>query len=398
MARMIDQIRQNKVPSTMMQFAARGALSVPPAENLEILVHLAKNSKVFGELAKMTLAGWDLQVCRDAAAHPQTAREVLDYLISPDNLRPQLFPVLLENNSVPTQVLAKMAISATREQIEAMLKSPRVRAAQTLLEALAPNPYLKPGESAEIAGLLKTLRGESAEAAPPAEASREAVSPVENVDDALSPEDEKAVVAYLETNAAEIAAEANKPFEPVDGPSDEAAPAPALTPAPAFATASSGAAAAPARVPIPAKPTEARRLNTVQKIATLDVKGRIQVALKGNKEERSLLIRDGTKVVALAVLDAPKLSDGEVEKFASQKNVLQAVLRQIVLKRRFAKNYIVIRNLVGNPRTPIDLSLGLMKNLLIQDLKNISTNKEVPETIRKLALRQFKQKTEEKKK
>ena len=128
------------------------------------------------------------------------------------------------------------------------------------------------------------------------------------------------------------------------------------------------------------------------------MKGRIQAALKGNKEERSLLIRDGTKVVALAVLDAPKLSDGEVEKFASQKNVLVAVLRQIVLKRRFAKNYIVIRNLVGNPRTPIDLSLGLMKNLLIQDLKNISNNKEIPETIRKLALRQYKQKTEDKKK
>ena len=56
------------------------------------------------------------------------------------------------------------------------------------------------------------------------------------------------------------------------------------------------------------------------------MKGRIQLALKGNKEERSLLIRDGTKVVALAVLEAPKLSDGEVEKFASQKNVLEAVL------------------------------------------------------------------------
>jgi len=43
--------------------------------------------------------------------------------------------------------------------------------------------------------------------------------------------------------------------------------------------------------------------------------------------------------VALAVLDAPKLSDGEVEKFASQKNVLEAVLRQIPMKRRFMKLY-----------------------------------------------------------
>jgi hypothetical protein len=36
-----------------------------------------------------------------------------------------------------------------------------------------------------------------------------------------------------------------------------------------------------------------------------------------------------------------------------------------------------------------------MKNLMANDLKALSGNKEVSETIRKLALRQFKQKTEE---
>jgi hypothetical protein len=56
------------------------------------------------------------------------------------------------------------------------------------------------------------------------------------------------------------------------------------------------------------------------------------------------------------------------------------------------KNYKVVRNLVGNPRTPLDLGLGLMKNLLTQDLKNLSANKEVSETIRKLALKMYKQK------
>ena len=397
MARMIDQIRENKVPSNMMQFAARGALSVPPAENLEILVYLARHSKVFGDLAKMTLAGWDLQACREAAVHPYTTREVLEYLISPDNLRPQLFPALLENKIISAEVLVKIAVSATREQIEAMLKSARVRASVAILEALKPNPYLKPTETAEITGLLSGLRGETIAAATVANGETpDATSAAENSGDVFSVEEEKTVAAYLETNAAEIAAEGSKPFQAIGGVYEEADPAPAPAVAPAFVASSSGAAAAPALAP--AAPKEEKRLNTVQKIAKLDVKGRIQAALKGNKEERSLLIRDGTKVVALAVLDAPKLSDGEVEKFASQKNVLVAVLRQIVLKRRFAKNYIVIRNLVGNPRTPIDLSLGLMKNLLIQDLKNISNNKEIPETIRKLALRQYKQKTEDKKK
>jgi len=139
-----------------------------------------------------------------------------------------------------------------------------------------------------------------------------------------------------------------------------------------------------------------RRDSTLQKIAKLDIKGRIALAVRGGKEERSILIRDGTKLVALAVLDSPKVTDGEVEGYALQKNVLEAVLRQIPLKRKFAKNYNIMRNLVFNPRTPLDLSLGLMKGLMAHDLKNLAGNKEVAETIRKLALRMFKQKTEKK--
>jgi hypothetical protein len=155
------------------------------------------------------------------------------------------------------------------------------------------------------------------------------------------------------------------------------------------------AATAPSKPTVAVLPHPAQRDNTMQKINRLDVKGRIQLALKGSKEERSILIRDGTKVVAFAVLEAPKLSDGEVEKFALQKNVLEAVLRQIPLKRRFMKNYIVVRNLVSNPRTPLDLGLGLMKHLQIQDLKSISNNKEISETVRKMAMKMYKQKLDQ---
>jgi hypothetical protein len=118
--------------------------------------------------------------------------------------------------------------------------------------------------------------------------------------------------------------------------------------------------------------------------------------MRGSKEDRSILIRDSTKLVAVAVLESPKVSDGEVEKFALQKNVLESVLRAIPLKRRFAKNYNIMRNLVYNPRTPLDLSLGLVKNLLIHDLKNLSGNKDVSDTIRKVALRMYRQKVEKK--
>ncbi len=428
MPSMIDQIRASKLPSNMMQFAARGALQVPPAENIEILVHLALHNKVFGDLARLTLAGWDERASHAAAADPQTPREVLDYFIAPDNLRQALLPALLQNPAVPEGQVAKLAVSASRETIEVMLKSSRVRSLASVLEVLKSNPYLKKEEAAEIARLTRASEAAVELATPSAPTGREqprpssAAAETQKTKDQV-PEAEKAetgkttqdhevhdeeVAIYLKDHAHEIDTEGNKPFQAIGGivellgsdyfPVTKGETPPVAAPAASVPATNSAAQTKPATLghkkpPVPGEPP--KRENALQKISHLDVKGRIQLALKGNKEERSLLIRDGTKVVALAVLEAPKLSDGEVEKFASQKNVLEAVLRQIPLKRRFMKNYIVVRNLVANPRTPLDLGLGLMKNLLAQDLKNISANKEVSETIRKLALKMYKQKVEQ---
>jgi hypothetical protein len=418
MGRTIDQIRAFKLPSNMMQFAARGALSVPPDENLEILVYLAKHNKIFGDLARMTLAGWDEKATLAAATDPKTAPEVLDYLVSPENLRPKLLPGLLENPSVAEGGLAKFAISASPENIAAMLQSARARKSKKILESLRSNPYLKGSAASTVAELLggggSAAATEVASESGASAAAVEVVAPsveipveaavVEHADGAIP---EEVVSAYLAEHASEIIAVQDKPFQPVGGIVEllgaDYFPVSAMQDIgkePETVTVAAGSTAAAAAKPgVDAAhaagqppPVAEKRENSMQKINHLDVKGRIQLALKGNKEERSILIRDGTKVVALAVLEAPKLSDGEVEKFALQKNVLEAVLRQIPLKRRFMKNYIVVRNLVANPRTPLDLGLGLMKHLLAQDLKNISANKEISETVRKLALKMYKQK------
>jgi len=74
----------------------------------------------------MTLAGWDEKASLAAASDPKTAREVLDYLVSPENLRPKLLPALLENPSVAEGELVKFAISASPEGIAALLQSARV--------------------------------------------------------------------------------------------------------------------------------------------------------------------------------------------------------------------------------------------------------------------------------
>src|SRR5215467_3997811 len=100
MPRMIDLIRRSQFPSNLMHAAARGALAVPPEEMMEILVHLALHNKVFGEQARMTLAGWDENASIKVAGDPAAHHEVLHYLIVPRNVRPALLPALLENPAI----------------------------------------------------------------------------------------------------------------------------------------------------------------------------------------------------------------------------------------------------------------------------------------------------------
>jgi len=406
MPRMIDVIRNSALPSNTMQFAAKGALLVPAQEMIEILVYLATHNKVFGEQAKMTLAGWDEASSREAASSSKTPKEVIEYMIDPQNLRPVLLPLLLENSAVGEHLLMSLAASATREQVEMMLNSPRVNGSADLLNALASNPSVRQQESKTIQEKLAALESPPTPVESPVSVVPEvftdaplAESPVEEVSDEV-------VNAFCAEHEAEIAQEAGKAFEIVRVSNEELPEErqePATATAAPVATTSSGAAAAPALARKAAGKkwilsADEQRGSALQKISKLDIKGRIQLAMKGNKEERSLLIRDGTKIVALAVLDSPKVTDGEIEKFASQKNVLEAVLRAIPLKRRFMKLYPVVRNLTFNPRTPIDVSLGLMKNLLVHDLRNLAGNKEVSDTVRKLATKMFRAKLDVNKK
>jgi hypothetical protein len=403
MSRMLDLIRTSQVPSNLMQSAARGALAVPPEEMIEILVYLATHHKLFGEQSKLTLAGWDEKASKTVAANPHTSPEVLGYLTSLENLRIALLPELAENPSVSEESLDALAVSGARPVVEVLLGSARVAKSPKLLQALQINPALRANELAEITNKLSSV--ESSNATTPDTAAADGDDEIVQV----------AVVKFLEENASELIAEQDKPFKPIgmsldedpalanasaaaatpsDGKHDAPPEAPGTTVA-AADEAKMRAAAAAAMKAKAAQPAD-RRDSVLQKISKLDIRGRITLAMRGTKEERSILVRDSTKLVAIAVLDSPKVSDGEVEKFALQKNVLEAVLRAIPMRRKYAKNYNIMRNLVQNPRTPLDLSLGLMKNLLVHDLKNLSGNKEISDTIRKTALRMFKQKVEKK--
>ena len=146
-----------------------------------------------------------------------------------------------------------------------------------------------------------------------------------------------------------------------------------------------------------AEPDNERRKTLLQQISTMTVSQRVKFAMKGGSEARRTLIRDTNKVVQRAVLQSPRLTDQEVEAFASMTNLTDEILRMIGKNRNFRKNYNVIRNLLNNGKAPLDCSLGLLPMLNPPDLKKLGMNKNIPETLRATAVKLMRQRSETKK-
>ncbi|HLZ91561.1 MAG TPA: hypothetical protein VKQ28_07580 [Candidatus Acidoferrum sp.] len=140
-----------------------------------------------------------------------------------------------------------------------------------------------------------------------------------------------------------------------------------------------------AEAALEAEPDLGKRQTLLQRLATMTVSQRVQFAIKGGSEARRTLIRDSNKVVQRAVLQSPRLTDQEVEAFAAMSSLTDEILRLIAKNRNFRKNYVVVRNLMNNPKTPLDVSLHMLPILNAIDLKRLCTNKNIPETLRTTA-------------
>ncbi len=381
MAPILELIKKNAVPVNVMRSAAKGALPLSADEMLEVLVYLTKNP-LFGQDARMTLAKWDAQSAMDVLHKDTTAAETLLYFWQDANRRPGLMPTLIENPAIPETLLMELGTSAPREIVVMLLASARVRQAPAVVEALLANEYLTPAEA-------EALRAELVQSTPPSE------EPV-----ASSPEDEAALQAFQKEHAAEIAAAEGKPFElaPEEAPVETAPGGDSQQETPS-AQAAQPAAAAPAPAFGPARNSvdefneaEQKKLTILQRISKLNVGQRIKLGFIGGKEERAILIRDSARLVQNAVLQSPKLTDPEVESFAGAKNLTENVFREIARQRRFLKLYPVVRNLVNNPKCPLDISLTLIKTLMVHDLKSLRHSKSVPDTIRKIAAKLYQEK------
>ncbi|HLK54282.1 MAG TPA: hypothetical protein VKU42_12560, partial [Candidatus Angelobacter sp.] len=311
MAPILEDIKKNAVPVSVMRSAAKGSLPIPADEMLEVLVYLSQNP-LFGQDARMTLAGWDAQSAIEVLGKDTATPEVLLYYWQAENRRPGLMPTLIENHAIPDSLLMELADTASRETVKMLLASARVCSSPGVIEALLGNEYVTPAEA-------QKLRGVDSDAENVPQQQEETLQEFE-----VTPEAAAALQAFEQEHASEIATAEDKPFELTK--EEEPAPA-AASVAPASTenveppqAEASPQDAAPAAAPTAAvddfDANEQKRITVLQKIGKLNVGQRIKLGFIGGREDRAILIRDTARLVQNAVLNSPKLTDAEVESFA----------------------------------------------------------------------------------
>ena len=116
-------------------------------------------------------------------------------------------------------------------------------------------------------------------------------------------------------------------------------------------------------------------------IAAMNVAQRLKLALRGNRDARTLLARDNNKVIRRFVLNNPMITEEEIINISRDRNSTEEVLRFISERGDWMKNYGVRRALATNPKTPLVIALKQLPTLLIQDLGRIARSKDVPQAV-----------------
>lgn len=142
---------------------------------------------------------------------------------------------------------------------------------------------------------------------------------------------------------------------------------------------------------------QGRKLNLTQRIMKMSISEKIKLATLGNKEARSLLIRDSNKLVCTAVIRSPRITDGEVLSCAANRAINEEVLRTIYNNREWTKSYKIKMALMKNPKVPLTVAIKFLNTLREADIKELSRDKNVPSGLQSFAKKMLDKKNEPKK-
>lgn len=126
-------------------------------------------------------------------------------------------------------------------------------------------------------------------------------------------------------------------------------------------------------------------------IRNMNTGEKIRMALLGNAAARSILVRDPNRVVAMAAISSPTMSENEAKNAAQSREVSEDVLRYIGRKREWLRSYEIKRFLCNNPKTPLALSMGFLPHLRRNDLRALSRSRGIPSPLKQAAKRRAKQ-------
>jgi hypothetical protein len=136
-----------------------------------------------------------------------------------------------------------------------------------------------------------------------------------------------------------------------------------------------------ASMPAPTAEQEAKRINMAKRVLQMSVSEKIKLATLGNREARTLLLRDSNRLVSLAAAQSPRITDGEILGLANSKTSSADVLRYIYERRDFLKLYALRTALVRNPKVPLPTALRFLPTLQEKDIKDLSRDRNVPATV-----------------
>jgi hypothetical protein len=342
---LVDQFRRGGVPKDLRLMAAQGALPLKPTDLVELLHFLLSDrEEAIQQAALASLRGFPAEEMLPILKDRDTPADVLAWGLSGRSER-ELREVVLQNTSTTDDAIEGAAAALPMELAElVVINQTRLLRSTSLLVALESNAALNNDQKRRLRELRETFHigAEFAEAPPPPPKPAVVQAPPPVVEEPEPVETPEAPISEGEAVARYLSEEERQ---------------------------------------------EESKVSAVQRLYRLNTAGKVIAALKGNREERAVLVRDPNRIVSTAVLGSPRLTEAEIESFAAMKNVSDEILRQIGNNRDWTKKYSVISNLVRNPRTPLAISLGMVVRLNPKDLKTISVDRNVPEVIRKQAQR-----------
>ena len=384
----VHAIISGSAPQPARLAAARGMLPLQQSDLLEVLVALAAgNDAQIAAAAKETLQAETPEDLLVAASAADTAPSVLAYLATQRDGKQEIHEATILNTRTPGEALATLAATTPHSSLLELITINQQRLVRSpeIIDAILSNPacggeaerraretrkefFEKERGARQIADELRA-RGQTA-AAEFFDAAELTTGAGE-----LSLEDAWLIAQHIEVSDAELD-DSWLPAERYEELITETA-----------ADMSANAQRIIESERLESGEVKAERVSLIRRVMFMNTKARMKLAMKGDREARSILIRDSNKVVSSAVVNNPRITEQEIENIASMRTVADEVLRLIALNRSWARSYPIIHNLARNPRTPIPTVMNVLPRIRTKDLLNLSQNRNVSETVRRQAYR-----------